>query len=99
MERMCAIALFKAEGTNLTLTGFNITRLPSINAAIERVIEQLYAGILLPLQPITQKHLSKSERNIVICERYSEGETLEEIAESYNLSYQRVYEIIQRWCD
>mgnify|MGYP002403098336 CR=1 FL=1 len=83
----------------MTLTGFNITRLPSINDAIERVIEQLYAEIPLPSHPITEKHLSKSERNAEICERYWGGETLDEIAEDYQLSHQRVHEIILRWCD
>jgi len=96
---MCCAASFKAEGTNLTLTGFNITRLPSINTAIERVIEQLYAGIPQPLQPVSVKHLSKSERNAEICERFAEGETLEELAEDYGLSHQRVHEIVLRWCD
>ena len=82
----------------MTLTGFNITRLPSINSAIERVIEQLYAGIPLPTQPIIVKHLSKSERNAEICDRYSEGETLEELADEFGLSHQRVHEIVLRWC-
>lgn len=70
--------------------GFDITRLPSINAAIERVIEQLCAGIPLPSQPITEKHLSKAGRNTEICERYSEGATIEELAEAYDLSHQRI---------
>jgi len=83
----------------MTMTGFNITRLPSINAAIECVIEQLYAGIPLSFQPITEKHISKAERNAEICQRYEEGETLEEIAEGFGLSHQRIHEIIHRWCE
>jgi len=83
----------------ITLTGFNITHLPSINIAVERVIEQLYAGIPLPLQPINEKHLSKSERNTEICERYSQGETLDNIAKDFDLSHQRIHEILRRWCN
>ena len=82
----------------MTLTGFNITRLPSINTAVERVIAQLYLGIPLALQPTTEKHLSRSERNTEVCTRYSQGETLEAIAKAFNLSHQRIHEIIHRWC-
>jgi len=78
--------------------GFNITRLPSINTAIECVIAQLYLGIPLALQPTTEKHLSRSERNTEVCTRYSQGETLEAIAKAFNLSHQRIHEIIHRWC-
>lgn len=45
----------------------------SINTAIERVIEQLYAGYPLPPKPLIKKHVSKSERNAEICARYKVG--------------------------
>jgi DNA-binding CsgD family transcriptional regulator len=58
------------------------------------VLNQLYAGIPLPLHAITEKHVSKTERNAEICQRYSQGETLEDIAEDFGLSHQRVHQII-----
>ena len=83
----------------MTLTGFGTACVPSLNTAILRVLDQLYFGIPLPLQPISEKHLSRSERNTQICERYSHGQTLEAIAQDFNLSHQRVHEIIHRWCE
>jgi hypothetical protein len=62
------------------------------------VLDKLYTGIPLPLQPITEKHLSKSERNSEICEHFSSGDTLDEIADDFDLSHQRVHEIVRRWC-
>ena len=82
----------------VTLTGFGTPCVPSLNAAISRVLDQLYAGSPLPLQPVSEKHLSKSERNAHICERYSLGETLETLAKEFNLSPQRIHEILLRWC-
>ncbi len=82
----------------MTLTGFGTARVPSLNSAILRMLERLYVGIPLPLQPISEKHLSKSERSAQICERYAHGETLETLAQAFNLSPQRIHEILLRWC-
>lgn len=64
----------------MILTDVEAALLPSLNSAIQRVLDQLYPGIPLPARPITEKHLSKSKRNTEICARYAAGETLEGIA-------------------
>jgi DNA-binding NarL/FixJ family response regulator len=82
----------------LTLTGVGAAPVPSLNAAIHWLLEQLYVGIPLPETPVTDKHVSLSERNRQICARYAAGATLEEIAHDLGLSHQRVHQIIHRWC-
>jgi hypothetical protein len=104
-------ALYKAElenkkllsdvqevGNHVTPTGVGTAPLPSLNFAIQHVLELLYSNIPLPEVPLTDKHVSLSERNQQICERYVAGETLEEIAQSIGLSHQRVHQILRRWC-
>lgn len=82
----------------LTPTGFDITRIPSMNTAIRRVLDLLYHGIPRPTQPVTDKQVSLNERNRLICACYAAGETLEAIAQEMGISYQRVHQIIRRWC-
>lgn len=83
----------------MTPTDIGAVLLPSLNFAVSRLLECLYLGIPLPEQPTTEKHISKEERNNVICERYSAGETLESIASTFGLSIQWVHQIIHRWCN
>jgi DNA-binding NarL/FixJ family response regulator len=82
----------------LTPTGVGARPLPSLNLAIQWLLEQLYAGIPLLQTPVTHKHISLSERNQQICNRYAMGETLKELAQEFGLSHQRVDQIIHRWC-
>ena len=83
---------------NMGSTGVGTVPLPSLNAAALRLLDRLYWGIPLPQQPISEKHISKEERNRKICERHNIGERLEDIAEDYNISVQRTSRIIHRWC-
>jgi DNA-directed RNA polymerase specialized sigma subunit len=62
------------------------------------VLELLYWGIPFPQTPVTDKHVSLDERNRLICARYAAGETLQAIAQELDTSYQRVHQIIHRWC-
>jgi len=55
-------------------------------------------GMPLPQSPLTDKHVSRSKRNQCICERYAAGETLTDIAADFDITIQRVHQIIQRWC-
>jgi DNA-binding NarL/FixJ family response regulator len=82
----------------MTPTGVGTAPLPSLNSAIQHVLELLYWNAPFPEVPLTNKHISLSERNQQICERYVAGETLEEIAQGLGLSHQRVHQIIRRWC-
>lgn len=88
----------KYKGRGVTPTGVGTAPLPSLNSAIQHVLELLYADMPLPEIPPTDKHVPLLERNRQICERYVAGETLEEIAQDLGLSYQRVHQIIRRWC-
>jgi hypothetical protein len=93
--------LYYSEDNNdrrLTPTGVGAAPVPSLNAAIHWLLDRLYKGIPLPETPVTDKHVSLSERNRYICARYAVGETLEDIARDLDLSHQRVHQIIQRWC-
>ena len=70
----------------LALTGVGAASLPSLNAAIQRVLDLLYYDIPLPQMPVTDKHVSLDERNRQICAYYTAGETLEVLAEAFALS-------------
>jgi len=78
----------------MALTGFDITRLPSLNAAIQHVLDLLYAGILRPTKPVIQKHISKSQHNEQLRTRYAAGESIADLAREYEISDQRVFQII-----
>jgi hypothetical protein len=78
-------------------TGVGAAPLPSLNSAILHVLELLYWDIPLPETPLTGRHASLSERNQQNCERYADGVTLEEIAQDFGLSHQRIHQIIRRW--
>jgi DNA-binding NarL/FixJ family response regulator len=79
-------------------TGVGAAPVPSLNAAIHWLLDRLYEGIPLPEVPVTDKHISLSERNRHICTRYAAGETLDDIARDLGLSHQRVHQNIRRWC-
>jgi len=89
--------VFQVDDHFVTPTGVGAAPLPSLNSAIQHVIDLLYWNIPLAEVPLIDKHMSLSERNRQICERYSAGETLEEIAQDFGLSHQRVHQIIRRW--
>jgi hypothetical protein len=80
----------------MTLTGVRAAPLPSLNAAIRRVLELLYWGIPRPTKPILPEYLSKSDRNQQICARYVSGESIADLAREYEISDQRVFQIIHR---
>ena len=82
----------------LAPTGVGAPPLPTLNSAVNRLLDRLYWGIPLPQKPITEKHIPKDERNDLICERYANGESLESIGAAFELSVQRVHQIVHRWC-
>jgi hypothetical protein len=75
-------------------TGFDITRIPSMNTAVQRVLDLLYLGIPRPTQPVLPEYLSKLERNEQIRARYAVGETIADLARAYQISDQRVFQIL-----
>lgn len=55
-------------------------------------------GIPIPQKPVTEKQVSKDKRNEQICLRFAAGDRLEAIANAYDISIQRVAQLIHRWC-
>jgi hypothetical protein len=88
----------QVEGKRVTPTGVGAAPVPSLNTAIHWLLDRLYRGIPLPETSVTDKHVPLSERNRHICAHYAAGETLEDLARELGISYQRVHQIIRRWC-
>jgi len=74
-----------------------VTPLHNLEKAVAAILQRLYAFQNPPESPLTHKHISKSERNQQIIEKYRNGSTLEELAAEFGISHQRVHQIIQRW--
>lgn len=82
----------------VTPTGLNTNAVPPLRVAIQRVLELLYQDTPHSSIPITHKHHALTQRNAAICARHTAGDTLNEIAEQFGISIQRVHQIIKRWC-
>ena len=78
----------------LAQAGFDITRLPSVNSAIQRLLECHYWGIPLQAKPISHKTPTKEIRNRRIREQFAEGESIADLARDYGLTAQRMFQII-----
>lgn len=81
------------------LKGFEVWPLyllDHLDVAVEGIIRRLYFGLPLPSRLISDKHVSKSDRNRTIRARYEAGETLEQIARVFGISTQRVHQIVKR---
>lgn len=72
--------------------------LSSLNSAVIRLLERRYRGIPLPQKPVTEKHISKEKRSQQIRLRFADGGRLEEIADEFDISIQRVAQLMHRWC-
>jgi Mor family transcriptional regulator len=55
----------------------------------------LYIGQKMPLAPLTDHTPSKHTRNQEIRERYAQGETIVDLAEAFELSAQRVSQVLR----
>lgn len=71
---------------------FEIISRFDIVAATRKTMIQMYADKPLANTKSNEKHF----RNQRICERYENGESLSELAKAYNVSPQRVHQIISR---
>jgi hypothetical protein len=78
----------------VTPTGFETTRIPSMNIAVKRVLDLLYMDIPRPTEPVISEHFSKSERNQQMRIRYVNGESIADLAKEYDVSDQRVFQIV-----
>ena len=68
-----------------------------VEAAVHRVLRQLYFGQVLSTSPITDLIPTEEERNLEIYKRYAAGERAVYLAEDYDISLQRVYVLIRRY--
>ena len=75
--------------------GFEDTSSASIEKAVRRLLELLYAGMELPSEPLTGYKLPKENRNREIYQQYLEGARTVDLAAEYGISLQRVYVIIR----
>ena len=67
-----------------------------VEAAVHRVLRQLYLGQQFSTQPITDLIPTEEERNFEIYNRYVAGERAVNLAEDYGISLQRIYVLIRR---
>jgi Mor family transcriptional regulator len=55
----------------------------------------LYIGRKMPLVPLTDYTPSKHRRNQEIRERYAQGETIIDLAEAFEISAQRISQVLR----
>ena len=67
-----------------------------VEAAVPRILHQLYFGQRFSAQPITDLIPTEEDRNFAIYKRYVAGERAVDLAEDYDISFQRVYVLIRR---
>jgi Mor family transcriptional regulator len=58
-------------------------------------MQLLYIGQKMPLGPLTDHTPSKHTRNQEIRERYAQGETIVDLAEAFEISAQRVSQVLR----
>ena len=68
-----------------------------VEAAVHRVLRQLYLGQTISPQPVTDLIPTEEERNLEIYKRYIAGERATDLAEDYGVSLQRIYVLIRRY--
>jgi Mor family transcriptional regulator len=56
---------------------------------------ELYLGMLLPTKPVSHHTPAKCERNEEIQRRHQCGESLSRLAEVFDLTEQRIWQIVQ----
>ena len=80
---------------NMTPEGFEDSSSASIERAVRRILQLLYAGKELPSAPLTDYKPPKADRNREIYQRYFEGARVVDLAVENGISLQRVYVIIR----
>ena len=68
-----------------------------VEAAVHRVLRQLYFGQAVSTQPVTDLVPTEEVRNFEIYKRYAAGERAADLAADYGVSLQRVYVLIRRY--
>jgi Mor family transcriptional regulator len=76
--------------------GLYVRGLQHPGAAIQYGILLLYLGQKMPQFPLTNHTPTKLTRNQEIRERYAQGETIADLAVAYEISEQRVSQVLRR---
>jgi Mor family transcriptional regulator len=66
-----------------------------MDAAVQTVLQILYKDQPPPTKPLPNRVSPKQKRNEEIRARYKAGETLEQLAKEYGVSFQRIQQIIK----
>ena len=77
--------------------GFGVTSSAMVEAAVHRVLRQLYFGQTVSTQPVTDLVPTEEDRNLEIYNRYVAGERAIDLAEDYRVSLQRIYVLLRRY--
>jgi Mor family transcriptional regulator len=79
------------------LEEFSFTPVPLniVAAAIQHLLKVLYKGRAIPNTPPTRKQVAKMFRNLQIKKLYAEGVSVPELAEMFNISRQRIHQILR----
>lgn len=67
----------------------------SLEQAVERIIHLLYKDVPNPTAPKSDKTPKKTERNLYIKKLHAEGVSVPELAKMFNISEQRVHQILR----
>lgn len=68
-----------------------------MGVAASRLIDCFYDGIPVSSTPISFTRVVKADCNQTILQQFRDGYTLEQIADEFDISVQRVHEIIRWW--
>jgi len=80
----------------LTLTGVQPISGYSLQRASSHIVRLLYPDFSLPEIPLSDRTPTKYERNFAIRERFAAGESIADLARDYDISDQRVFQIVHR---
>ena len=70
-----------------------------MSLAVQRVLAQLYRGVMESTTPVSDMILEKEWRNQEIFRRYMAGERSIDLAREFGISVRRVNRLIRRYLD
>jgi hypothetical protein len=70
------------------------TSIHSLEDATETILKLLYEGEVLPQSPVSNSTPRKTQRNLLIRQRYADGESAPHLAKDFGISEQRIYQIL-----
>jgi Helix-turn-helix domain len=79
--------------------GFGNISSASMSLAVQRVLEELYRGMIASDRPVSDILPEKDQRNQEILARYITGERAIDLAREFGISVRRVNRLIRRYLD